>query len=74
VVEYVRRLLQTVDVSEEALAVETIKRVESGGTFLDAPHTVSHRRDFSYSPLVDRRRYSQWVSDGSQTMYDRLTE
>ncbi len=74
VVEYARRLLQTVDVTEEALAVETIKRVGSGGTFLDAPHTVSHLRDFWYSRLVDRRRYSQWVTDGSQTMCDRLTE
>jgi trimethylamine--corrinoid protein Co-methyltransferase len=74
VVEYARRLLQPVDVSEEALAVSTIKRVGSGGTFLDAHHTVSHLHDFWYSRLIDRRRYSQWVNDGSQTMYDRLTE
>ena len=72
VVEYARRLFQNVDVTQETLAVQTIKRVGPGGTFLDAPHTVSHLRDFWYSRLIDRRRYSQWVNDGCQTMYDRL--
>ncbi len=72
VVEYARRLLQNVDVTQETLAVQTIKRVGPGGTFLDAPHTVSHLRDFWYSRLIDRRRYSQWVNDGGQTMYGRL--
>ena len=66
VVEYARRVLQNVDVTQETLAVQTIKRVGPGGTFLDAPHTVSHLRDFWYSRLVDRRRYSQWVNDGAR--------
>jgi len=40
--------------------------------FLNDPHTVAHLHDFWYSPLIDRRRYSQWLAAGSQTMYDRL--
>ena len=70
--EHARRLLQRVDVSEEALAVETIKRAGPGGMFLDAPHTVAHLRDFWYSPLIDRRRYSQWMAKGGETMFERL--
>jgi trimethylamine--corrinoid protein Co-methyltransferase len=72
VVEYARRLLQPADVSDETLAVETIKRAGPGGMFLNDPHTVAHLRDFWYSPLIDRRRYSQWLAAGGQTMYDRL--
>jgi trimethylamine--corrinoid protein Co-methyltransferase len=72
VVEYARRLLQPADVSDETLAVQTIKRAGPGGMFLNAPHTVAHLRDFWYSPLIDRRRYSPWLAAGGQTMYDRL--
>ena len=72
VVEHARRLLQTVEVSQETLAVETINRVGPGGTFLPERHTVRHLRDFWYSSLLDRRRYSQWCDSGRQTMFDRL--
>jgi trimethylamine--corrinoid protein Co-methyltransferase len=72
VVEHARRLLQTVEISGETLAVETINRVGPGGTFLQERHTVRHLRDFWYSHLLDRRRYSQWFDDGRQTMFDRL--
>jgi trimethylamine--corrinoid protein Co-methyltransferase len=72
VVEYARRLLQSVEITDETLAVEAISRVGPGGTFLPERHTVRHLRDFWYSHLFDRRRYSQWVDDGRQTMFDRL--
>lgn len=72
VVEFARRTLQRVPVDEESLAVEAIKRLGSGGTFLMEEHTVRHVRDFWYSPLIDRCRYEEWVGAGRQTMSDRL--
>jgi len=72
VVEYARRLLQPADVNDETLAVQTIKRVGHGGMFLNDPHTVAHLHDFWYSPLIDRRRHSQWLADGGQSMYERV--
>ncbi len=74
VVDYARRLVQKVDVSEEALAVETIKRAGPGGMFLMEPHTVAHLHDFWHSRLIDRGRHSQWVAGGRKTMFDRLQE
>jgi trimethylamine--corrinoid protein Co-methyltransferase len=74
VIEYARRTLGAVSVDEESLALQTIKRVGPGGSFLTEPHTVQHFRDFYYSPLIDRRRYEQWVDRGGQTMSDRLKE
>ncbi len=72
VVEFARRLLQDVVVDEESLAVEAIKRVGPGGTFLTEDHTLAHFREFWHSPLIDRRRYDKWVSAGRQTMLDRV--
>lgn len=71
-IEFARRMLQKVDVDEETLAVETIRRVGPGGSFFTEDHTLKHFREFWYSPLIDRRRYDQWVSAGRQTMLDRL--
>ncbi|MCP4519657.1 MAG: trimethylamine methyltransferase, partial [Delftia sp.] len=72
VIEFARRMLPAVPVDRGALAVESIKRVGPGGTFLMENHTVKHLRDFWYSPLVDRRRYDEWATGGRQTMSDRL--
>lgn len=72
VVEFARRLLQRVDVNEETLALETIKRVGPGGTFLTEFHTLAHFREFWQSPLIDRRIHDKWVARGRQTMSDRL--
>jgi trimethylamine--corrinoid protein Co-methyltransferase len=74
VVEFVRRLLQNIDVDEDSLAVEMIKRVGPGETFLKEPHTRTHLRDFWYSPLIDRHRYTEWDWDGRLTMLDRLRQ
>jgi len=72
VVEFARRTLQKVEIDEESLAVEAIKRLGPGGTFLMEEHTVQHLRDFWYSPLIDRRGYQEWAGAGRQTMSDRL--
>jgi trimethylamine--corrinoid protein Co-methyltransferase len=72
VVEFVRRLLQKVDVDEQTLAVEMIKRIGPAGMFLKEPHTRTHLREFWHPPLMDRRTYGQWAREGRQTMFDRV--
>lgn len=73
VIEYVRRMLQPVLINQGTLAVESIKHVGPGGTFLTEDQTLANLRAFWFSPLVDRRRYDGWVAAGSLTLQDRLT-
>jgi trimethylamine--corrinoid protein Co-methyltransferase len=72
VIAFSRRTLQAVAVNKETLSVESIKQMGPGGSFLTEPYTVEHFRDYYDSPLIDRRRYEQWESKGSKTMFDRL--
>jgi trimethylamine--corrinoid protein Co-methyltransferase len=72
VVEFVRRMLQPVPVTDDTLAVESIKRAGPGGTFLIEELTLKAFRSFWYSPLIDRRRHDGWAESGSLTMYDRV--
>jgi trimethylamine--corrinoid protein Co-methyltransferase len=72
VIEFARRMLPEVEVDEESLATEIIKRVGIGGTFLMEDHTLGHLRDFWYTSMFDRRRYDEWDSAGRLTMLDRI--
>jgi trimethylamine--corrinoid protein Co-methyltransferase len=72
VVAFARRILGPVRAGGESLAVDVIRRVGPGGTFLMEAHTLAHMRRFWYSPLIDRQRYDAWTADGSQTLSDRV--
>jgi trimethylamine--corrinoid protein Co-methyltransferase len=72
VIAYARRMIQPVVVNPETLAVDIIKRVGPGGTFMTERHTLSHFREFWYSPLIDRNRHEGWVNAGRQSMSDRV--
>jgi trimethylamine--corrinoid protein Co-methyltransferase len=72
VVEFARCMLQPVPVTDDTLAVESIKRAGPGGTFLMEELTLKAFRSFWYSPLIDRKRHDGWAKSGSLTMYDRV--
>jgi trimethylamine--corrinoid protein Co-methyltransferase len=72
VIAFARRILQPVFTDEASLARSSIQRVGPGGTFLLEQQTLDHMRDFWFSPLIDRRRYDAWASDGRQTLGDRV--
>jgi len=51
-------------VDAEAIALDMIKAVGIGGSFLGEEHTVQHMRQTLYFPeLFDRRAVGQWIED-----------
>jgi trimethylamine--corrinoid protein Co-methyltransferase len=59
------------EVDEESLALDTIRAVGVGETYLGQPHTLRHFRDLWAPTLLsieDRRR---WSDEGSTTLRDR---
>ena len=59
------RMIEGIDVSEEALASEAFEEVGPGGNFLATPHTMARYRDaFFDSDLFDSRSFEQWRDDG----------
>ncbi|MHA2246153.1 MAG: trimethylamine methyltransferase family protein [Candidatus Hodarchaeales archaeon] len=72
VVEYVRRILQPIDINEETVPMELLKEVGPNQTFFESDHTLKHLRDFYYSSLIDRNRFLTWGKGGHLTMFDRL--
>ena len=65
---------QGIEVSDETLAVDLIKKVGPGGNFLAEKHTRMHMRDI-WQPLVyDRKPYGQWEESGRRGAYEEATE
>ncbi len=58
--EIVRRTLAGIEVTDETLALETIRAVGPGGNFLTQKHTRAHMREIFVPQFMDRRPYNVW--------------
>jgi len=66
------RIVRGIEVSDETLALDVIKEVGPGGTYLDHPHTAQHfRREFWFPKLTNREQYSRWQQAGGRDMRER---
>jgi trimethylamine--corrinoid protein Co-methyltransferase len=63
---WVGRWLQGITVSEETLAVGTVKEVARQSPFISEPHTVRHlREELLESPFAIRQPWDAWKTAGS---------
>lgn len=70
----VRRMMDGIAVNAETLAVDAVKRVGPGGTFLSDDHTLQYFRD-NWSPdLTNRHTFDRWQARGATTMRDRAKQ
>lgn len=63
-----QRFMQGVDLSDDALALDSIRTVAPGGHHLGTDHTMRHFRTAFYrSDLFDYNSAEQWVEEGSKS-------
>ena len=75
IVKMVFRLAQGIEVSDETLALDVIKKVGLGGNFLAERHTLDYLRKEQFIPeLTDRRPYEAWFKRGATNIVDRAKE
>ena len=60
------RMNRGVEVSPETLAVDLIRKVGIGGSYLAQRHTVRHMREIFLPILWDTNPYEDWVSRGKK--------
>lgn len=73
--QMVDELLQPLDFTEDALAVETIKEVGPGGHFFGTEHTQQRYRDAFYAPVLsDWRNYESWSEAGQPTAMHKANQ
>jgi trimethylamine--corrinoid protein Co-methyltransferase len=66
------KFLKGIDLSEEGMAMESLRTVPPGGHHLGTEHTVRNFRTAFYrADLFDVTPYEQWVEEGAQDAYQR---
>jgi trimethylamine--corrinoid protein Co-methyltransferase len=71
----IRRSLEGIEVNENTLAVDVIKEVGAGGSFLSNKHTLRNFQKEQYIPfLIDRNKREVWEKRGSKSIVDVARE
>jgi len=73
-INYVKRFMQGLEVSEETLALDVIDEVGPHGDFLGVKHTLRHYKEDWYPGLLDRNNFEGWVATGGKTLRQRARE
>lgn len=70
-----KRFASGVDVNEETLAVEVVRRAYEDHDFLSDEHTVRHVRSAIWYPtLCERSSVEEWMGAGPSVMQERIRE
>lgn len=75
IVGIARRILNGVAVDGEKIAVELIRKIGPGGSFLGTKHSLKHFKDELWMPQIsDRTTWSQWHEKGGKSAEARARE
>jgi trimethylamine--corrinoid protein Co-methyltransferase len=70
-VRMIKRVLAGIQVDDDTLAVEVIREVGPGGSFLQSDHTLRHFRKELYFPELFRRQtIDQWLQSGGKMIHE----
>ncbi len=69
------RLARGIEIDDETLALDAIRRVNFSSNYLTEAHTRRHFRQEHYMPrLLVREGYDSWVKEGQRSAVDRARE
>lgn len=72
IIGMVKRVLKGIEVDEEHLAVDCIKRIGPAGNYISDDHTLAFMRGEHFYPTVsDRKARMLWESDGATSAEER---
>jgi trimethylamine---corrinoid protein Co-methyltransferase len=74
VISQLKYIVKGVEVSNETLAEETIRKVGPGGTYLGQRHTAKHVRELWRPTSFIRESRNKWEDKGSKDLLARLNE
>jgi len=77
IIGYTKRIMRSIEVNEETLAVELIAKIGPGigGTFLTEEHTYKHFKNEQWTPTIsDRGNWVSWEKRGKKRYSERLTD
>jgi len=74
IINYIQRLLTKVEVNDETLAVDLIRKLGPGGNFLAEKHTRTYQNEIYHPKLFNRQSIPAWKKIGKPTVRDAALE
>jgi trimethylamine--corrinoid protein Co-methyltransferase len=75
IISYVKRVMRGFNMSREMMAIEEIRKVGAGGTYLAEEHTVKYFKQELWLPsLVNRDDIDVWKQKGSRTYVQKVVQ
>ncbi len=74
IIAYTKHFMKEVEVNDETLGLEAIKKIGPDGDFMSSQHTRKHFREDWYPNLFERRNYDGWKKAGGKSMRQRAQE
>jgi len=72
IAQMLKRMKRGLEFSEENLALDVIKKIGPGGSFIVEPHTIKRMKTAGLlTKLSDRDTRSQWTKKGAQDIHAR---
>ena len=72
IAQMLKRMKRGLEFSQENLAVDIIKKIGPGGSFIVEPHTIKRMKTAGLlTKLSDRDTRSQWTKKGAHDIHDR---
>jgi trimethylamine--corrinoid protein Co-methyltransferase len=67
----IHKILEGIEVNEDTLAFDVIRKVGPGGHYLIDEHTLNHLDELLYPELIDRCSFDIWKAKGRPNMFSR---
>ena len=74
IADIISKVAAGIEINEETLALDVIKKVGIGGNFLTEKHTLRHMRNIWQPKIFDRSTYSTWETQGKKGAFNKATE
>jgi len=75
IIRYVESTMRSLDLSDEALALDLINELGPGGNFIDSEHTAARFREELWLPeLLDRQFFQAWLEGGAKSAEERCVQ
>jgi trimethylamine--corrinoid protein Co-methyltransferase len=74
IIGMVKRILRGIEVSEETLAVELIKKMGFNGDYLFDRHTRAHVRELWQAKLGETGSYDAWKNAGARSTTEKAQD
>jgi len=73
-ISMIRYIMDGIEVTPEALALDVVDQVGPGGSYFGEEHTARHFRENWFSQLMNRHNYEGWMAAGSLSLGDKANK